>query len=372
MEFDGNQVPLMRGYYCGERMKFLIINFLKKRKETSPFLRGSIRFYRQFRLSVDLHLNSIRNPIRCYLYDFCIGRKYLSWKRKGISYQKLSSELIFQYHKLEKGLCLPGKKRFFGVDALNATIRLMEEWMRSGFPTDHPVYVASCETLRAYLVRMDVAPPPENLRFLLVQRIEAVLAGSQPDATRATPIMLPAPRPEAFNELFSLARARRSVRHFSDHPVNFSYVEKALSIAQLSPSACNRQPYIVHFYEKKDHIIKMLELQNGNNGFRDNIPLLAVITTDMNCFFDVSERIEPILDGGIFLMLFLLSLQSVGLSSCCLNWCVLPESDIKAHRIGNIPKNHQILTFLAIGHAADKAIVPLSARRPMEDIIVRH
>jgi nitroreductase len=116
----------------------------------------------------------------------------------------------------------------------------------------------------------------------------------------------------------------------------------------------------------------MLKLQNGNRGFGHTIPMLAVVCCDMGAFFDSTERNEPPLDGGLFLMSFLLALQSLGLATCCLNWCVDPRVDQQGHQVGNIPQNEKILTFLAIGYAADDTVVPLSARRPLSDLIVAH
>jgi hypothetical protein len=40
-----------------------------------------------------------------------------------------------------------------------------------------------------------------------------------------------------------------------------------------------------------------------------------------------ASGIEPALDGGLFLMSFLLALESQGLASCCLNFCVGPQTD---------------------------------------------
>ena len=346
----------------------LLRSLVSKNATTYSIARKASAFHRRSKK----YLQDRTLAARCYFYDFSIERQNLNWKRNGQEYWKLSAELIFQFHKLEKGLCLPGKKRFFGRDAVTATMKLMNEWRSSGFPMSHPVYIASVETLRAYRTRLDLTPPPDEIRDRLVADVESFLTGIDPVPTSQTPIPTTKAAEHAYDELLKLAIARRSVRSFSDRPVEFSLIEKSLVIAQLSPSACNRQPWRVHLYSKKEDIDKLLELQNGNTGFREEIPLLAVIAADMNCFFDASERIEPVLDSGLFLMSFLLSLQSVGLSSCCLNWCVPPHLDILAHDAGNIPTNHKISTFLAIGYASDHAIVPLSARRPTQDVFVKH
>lgn len=310
--------------------------------------------------------------IACYAYDFRVGWTQLRWVGEKNRYWKLSTQLIFQYHKLEKALCLPGPKRFFGRDPAFETCRLMREWVATGLPTDHPVYVGALEAVRAYRVRLDVTPPPEDIRAALLRAVDGIIGETPVAADSVTPMLPQLPPEGAFEALSELAIARRSVRTFSPEPVDFALIEKAVALAQLAPSACNRQSWRIHFYDKKDDITRMLALQNGNNGFGHTIPLLVVISADMNSFFDASERIEPALDSGLFLMAFLLALQSLGLSSCCLNWCVTPGSDKRAHRIGNIPESHQISTFLAVGHAAEQSLVPRSARRPLADVIIRH
>lgn len=309
---------------------------------------------------------------RCYIYDFKVEKKHLSWKRVGPEYWKISAELIFQYHKIEKGLCLPGPKRFFGRDAVTATMNLMDEWKSKGLPLNHQVYAAATETLRAYRRRLEITPPPEQYRTDLIERVDAFISSTTPDPHLLTPIGTQQTTEATYDELLKLAIARRSVRSFSSRAVDPTLIQKAAEIAQLSPSACNRQPWRVHIYRDRQQVDTMLKLQNGNQGFRDEIPVLAIITSDMNCFFDASERIEPTLDSGLFLMSFLLALQSLGLASCCLNWCVRPSMDKKAHAAGNIPENHKIGSFLAIGYASDTALVPLSARRPINDVLVLH
>ncbi len=307
-----------------------------------------------------------------YLNDFRRYGRAMTWRTGGRGYWKLSSELIFQHHKLEKGLCLPPPLRFFGKDAANKTLDLMAEWRKAGFGLDHPVYRAALDILTAYRARLDVTPPPADFGPALIARIDTVLADFAPAAALPTPILPPAMPRDAAAILHEIALGRRSVRAYDGKPVDFALVEKALATAQLSPSACNRQPWKVHFYDRREDIDRLLRLQNGNSGFGQTIPLLAVVTADCTSFFGMVERIEPVLDAGLFLSTLLLALQANGLSSCCLNWCVEPERDLKAHEIGQIPAEHQIMTFLAIGTHEAGVQVPRSHRRPLEDCLVRH
>lgn len=325
-------------------------------------LRNGKRNWQAFRLRAE-----------CYLYDYQRDRRNLGWQRSAGDYWRLSSELIFQYHKLEKGLCLPPEsRRFFGADAARETCRLLGEWLDSGNDRDASVFRAALETLRAWRKRADETPPAQGEHAALIEAVDHLLAMAPAQVELNTPITAQHVNGSTFETLHELMLSRRSTRDFDGTPVDFALVEQAISAAQLSPSACNRQPWHLHFYTEPEAIRAMLALQNGNAGFGQTVPLLAVVTADMGSFFDASERIEPALDGGLFLMSFLLALKSLGLSSCCLNWCVQPETDRRGHEIGHIPYSEKILTFLAIGHARPGAVVPRSARRPTADVIRLH
>lgn len=306
-------------------------------------------------------------------YDFMRTLKYMDWRRqpKDIYWQK-SSELLFQYHKLEKGMCIGGKPRFFGIDALRATCGLMREWQALGLSMDDPIYVGAVETLRGYKARLAVTPAPDNLKAEVAALLEERLAQTQPVASLSTPIPFD-PVSEATPEaLSSLLLHRRSVRDFADRPVERELVERAFQMAQLSPSACNRQPWRVHLYSDRAKIDEMLRLQNGNGGFGHTVPLLAVISTDCRTFFNATERAQGNLDAGLFLMSFLLALQTQSIASCCLNWCVTPTMDRRAHAAGNIPDHESIVTYLAIGYAKDDIHVPRSPRRAALSALVYH
>lgn len=312
---------------------------------------------------------------QCYRYEKKMNARHTGWRHAGeVSYPKRSAELIFWYHKLEKGLCLPPEsRRFFGSYPAQQTLSLMKKWHHDGLSEQAPVFLAGLGVLEAYrefvINTEKKTPDAEDI----LTRLNGFLSGYEKAHEQyQTPIGFKAMTDESYNVLHSLALSRRSTRNFKADPVPREVVEKAAKLAQLSPSACNRQPWRLHLYHDKNDIEQLLKLQNGNRGFGHTIPLLAVVSCDMGAFFDATERNEPSLDGGLFLMSFLLGLQSLNLASCCLNWCVDPKQDQRGHQLGNIPQNEKILTFLAIGYAADNTIVPLSSRRPLSDLIVEH
>ncbi|WP_428243552.1 nitroreductase family protein [Gynuella sp.] len=291
-----------------------------------------------------------------------------SWKRTGVDYWRLSSELIFYYHKIEKGLSLPGEKRFFGSPAAVKVVSLINEWKISGLSQDDPIFLGAIESLRKYLERF-----PENTteeQSALFASISELTENHLPCHELSTPYQPSTNEMEKPDIVLSaLAKQRRSVRNFKDKKVDIAIVREALLIAQQAPSACNRQATRVHLYEQSPLMQELLKLQNGNRGFGHKIPLLAIITSESSTFFDFTERNEPYLDGGLFLGFFLLGLQSLGLSSCCLNWCTTPWHDSEVRKLTKIAPSEKILTFLAIGYESADSVVPRSSRRKLDSIV---
>ncbi|MBU1363490.1 MAG: nitroreductase family protein [Gammaproteobacteria bacterium] len=311
--------------------------------------------------------------LKFYFRDAIISLRDMRWTGQAEDrYWAASAELLFQYHKLEKGLCMPGPKRFFGYDPATSTLELLDAWRQRGYSTDNPIYQGAFEALHAYRERIEQTYP-DNVE-LLTSKIDTELAKNQ---IRFPQLKTPVPfgaeiSEQAIGEFECLVQARRSVRSYQLRPVPNEIVIRAIQSAQLSPSACNRQPCRVHVYAERKRIDELLSLQNGNRGFGHTAPLLLVLTAEASCFFDASERYEPYIDGGLFGMSLLLSLQAQGISSCCLNWCVEPMQDIKAHECGDIPSSERIIMYIAAGYAELETTVPRSPRRGIQDVFVVH
>jgi nitroreductase len=298
-----------------------------------------------------------------HLHDARLNLKYMDWHRRR-DFHVIESDLIFHYHKIEKGLCMPPPKRFFGAEAVRKTIALLREWENANGNPNSPAYLGAIAALQSYEKSLANTPPPQDIaNWLNPLLAEALKLRSAEQLYWQTPIpvhTVPEGTAVVFEELM---KSRRSVRHYLNQPISLSIIEQCIATAQLSPSACNRQPWRVHVYTQAQQIRQLLSLQNGNAGFGHELNTLLAITADRKSFFGTTERHEPYVDGGLFAMSLLLALQSHGISTCCLNWCVASGNDRKAHEVGHISENEAIIMFLAIGYADRDALVPRSARK---------
>lgn len=339
-------------------------NWVKERIKGYPLIWG---FYQLIQCQIKRLV-----LLRYFMYD--VKNSYLNmyWGVSGKrGYIPLSAEILFNYHKIEKALSLPVEKRLFGLEAVERLIALLDIWNIQTFSQQDQIYLGAIDTLSAYEKCLhELNLDPENKVYSKVANFlaahQAVYKLSQP----TTPMHVNFSEAEAnkdFHSVFaSLVSLRRSVRDYSTRLVEKEKIKKSVKLAQMSPSACNRQPCRVYTVDDADKKKNLLAFQNGNRGFGHTIPVVAIITADEQCFFDASERHEAFIDGGLFSMTLAYALQSFGISSCCLNWCVPPSHDIAVHRIFNIPNSERIIMLMAIGYANNSALVPRSHRKSIE------
>ncbi|CAM3441265.1 nitroreductase family protein [Polaromonas hydrogenivorans] len=311
--------------------------------------------------------------LRFFLYDIRHTLKAMYWGEGQADRVTLAARLLFNYHKLEKGMVMPGPRRMFGVEPALAVIILCRLWIATGRPRSDPVFIGAIETLAAYARRLQESAL--DLSGIVLPKVLAFLNEvPERSAQLITPQPLPTSRVPGLGadgtSFTELALARRSVREFQSEPVPANILTRAAEAAQLAPSACNRQPCRLLIVSTDEEKQALLAHQNGNRGFGHLAPQVAILTADEGCFFDASERHEPYIDGGLFAMNFILSLRDQGVGSCCLNWCVPPATDLAVHRLFNIPQSQRIIMLVAIGFEPPDCMVPRSPRRATSDVLL--
>ena len=71
-----------------------------------------------------------------------------------------------------------------------------------------------------------------------------------------------------------LAKTRQSCRKYSNRAVEKEKLEKIAEIARLAPSACNTQPWKMHFITAPEKVVEFSSCLRdfGMNGFTKNVP----------------------------------------------------------------------------------------------------
>ncbi len=164
--------------------------------------------------------------------------------------------------------------------------------------------------------------------------------------------------------------SRHSIRQFTSEPVDFALVEAAVSMAMSTPSVCNRQAWRVYAYTDAEAKTRILTQQTGNRGFGEQIAVLLVVACDLRCFFNASERNQAWVDAGMFAMSLVLALHSVGLGTCCLNWCISGKAGPAALASGGIPESDAVAMMIGVGHVPERFHVARSRRKPVKEALI--
>lgn len=176
-------------------------------------------------------------------------------------------------------------------------------------------------------------------------------------------------RADARGDFASLARSRHSIRHFSDAPVDPALIQRAIEIAQKTPSVCNRQSWRVYCVREPDLKQRVAQLQGGNRGFGEQIDTLLIIASDLHSFFAINERNQAYVDGGLFSMSLMYALHYQGLGTCALNWSADVRKDRRLKKVAGIPDCMNIIMLMAVGQLPDTLRVARSVRRDCQTMV---
>lgn len=265
-------------------------------------------------------------------------------RRPSVSNRNLEGQLIKDYHRIEKGLALQTPKRPFGAAVADRIEANLAFGRHSG--ADAKV-VVSAESAHEALQRW-------NGSGLISDSIAPV---ANVEASRG------------LTDVDGFFHSRHSVRDFSKAEVEDAVLTHAVSLALQSPSVCNRQAWLVRFFRGSD-ASRALKYQNGNSGFTDSIPVVALITVDTRLFAAPGERNQPWIEGGIFAMSLVWALHGLGLDSCMLNMSVRNDRSSALRSEFGLEDSELVIMMVAIGYGRHGHRVARSPRRNLSEVVI--
>lgn len=280
-----------------------------------------------------------------------------------------SSLLRRNIHRLEKGLISRPRRDVFAVDYINETVDVYERALKSCDCAGTSELAWARDVLRRYFVVTGSHPLLDQVRkrFAAFPDVNWTVA---PDryGERIPYCREQGASPVEFDSLVALAKRRRSVRWFEQKPVPRELLLKAAEVATQSPSACNRQPFQFRVFDDSELLQKVAALPAGTAGYSQNFPCIIVVVGQQRYYFDERDRHLIYIDGSLATMAFVLALETLGLSSCCINWPDIEEREqIAANLLGLEPDERPVM-FIAVGYPESNGLVPYSEKRPPEEL----
>lgn len=306
-----------------------------------------------------------RRTAQVFRYD-----KRMFLKYAGCFAPQKENALAYCYHKIEKGLAFPHCRPGFGKQVVHELISAINGYVASGnnpnsFECRHALNALAAYKKRHEDMGFPLDPPLEKALKSLLCKYPATSCKASLQMTDE----------ELFQhrkaEFAAFSASRHSVREFAGKAPEQDILA-AISLAANAPSACNRQPWRVHYYKAPGQIKNLLHYQNGNRGFGHLSEQLLIITADMACILWPEERRDLHINAGIFIMNLSYALHYYGIAHCLLN-ASFPVSDepILQH-MGNIPSNEEILLMIICGKAPQTVHVTASPRKEPSNFLTIH
>jgi hypothetical protein len=114
----------------------------------------------------------------------------------------------------------------------------------------------------------------------------------------------------------------------------------------------------------------LLSYQNGNRGFGDRASKVLIVASNLEHFASVGERYQGWIDGGMFAMSLFYALHSLGLGTCCLNWCVKHAQDRNLKESAGIAESDLVIMMIVVGHLPEEFKVAQSPRKPIHEVLI--
>lgn len=266
-------------------------------------------------------------------------------------------------HRLEKGLLYKQLKDAFAEDYILETVNYLAQIKSSGVSSKNTI--AWGEAVLDKYFKICLHTPKVAEAYRLYQSLEP--ENSQPTWHPYSEECRPELSVE-YGAFYQLALRRRSVRYYLDKTVEFDVVEKAMKLAALSPSACNRQSFKFLFYNDKRIVKEISELPGGVTGYE--IPSIVVVIGCYRGYFDERDADVPIIDSSLAVMAFLFALETLGLSSVCINWPILPDKEKRIRQLIHLEEDEFVIMLIGIGYPNPEGKIPYSAKRDINELIL--
>lgn len=287
------------------------------------------------------YLKRLFETTNAFIYDYVQFIRYSGVLRR--SNQDVRKFLILQdLHKIEKGLTLSSPRANFGQAVWQ---RIKVNLSASSGDLEDVIGTYCVNVYTEYNKLHKITNP--NTRKYFAQLSPRTNPNSYPVTKLFTPTETQG------QQIDMVISKRRSVRQFTGKVPQIELINMK-DIVKNTPTVCNRAH--INFECIEDRLLlNALELQNGNESFRDQIKQVLVIfsrTTSMNSPY---ERNQVFIDGGMYAMNVLNYLAFKGYGTVPLNWSSSPSNDVKLRKLLSFPNDAKVIMLIAIG-ACDRLV----------------
>ena len=272
--------------------------------------------------------------------------------------------LLRENHTIEKGLSMRSPKKGFGQEKVKRLLERLNLYFNKYGQLDIEFLAYPLATIQHYIdytkskgIKIDEIEYEFNK---LLKKSKLVI----PNYAGVVQVSKDQVLNECNKSFESLLFSRHSIRYFSNVPVQNEIIEKALNLAQRTPSACNRQGWKTHIFQGEKSI-ELIKWQGGSRGFENEIKYSILVTANLKAFL-YYEIHQAYIDGGLYAMNLINALHSLGLGTIPLS-CGFTHHKLKLLKDFNIPENEVPIVIIGVGHLLDNFNVAVSERKKISE-----
>lgn len=270
-------------------------------------------------------------------------------------------------HMLEKGLIMRPRRGTFATAYIEETVQAFSACLDApSAPLSDGERDWVVEVLDQYTeATADSKDPAVQRAHGAIAQLDLARRTVPPGVAGPQTVVTDEP-PVAWEDLLALAERRKSVRWFTDRPVDREIVDRAVAIGAEGPSACNRQPFYFRIFDDPELVQQVAAIPGGTKGYAHSIRHVMVIVGDLSAFFDERDRHLIYIDGCLAAMGVILGLEAQGVSTCCINWPDVASTEAKMKRLLGLEDHERPVMLVAYGYADPEGQAPFSARRGLD------
>src|SRR5690606_11809839 len=117
------------------------------------------------------------------------------------------------------------------------------------------------------------------------------------------------------------------------------------------------------FCNNKEKAVSIAKCAGGTNGFAENLPAMITIVGDLSAYPYERDRHLIYIDGSLAAMQLMLALETLGLSTCSINWPEVDSNERKLRKLIKLKDYERVIMLLAVGYADAGGGVPYSQKK---------
>ena len=275
-------------------------------------------------------------------------------------------------HRLEKGLISRPRREVFARDYITETLdSFVSLYSQESCSQGDELYSWSSSVLGSYFDAIDKGAN-ECVDSNRRRYEEVVNACKERDAAQGderSPFLRDtSPLRTTIDDMLDLAVRRRSVRWYEQKPVPREAIDRAITVAGYSPSACNRQPFEFRIFDDPAMVEKLSAIPMGTRGFNHQFPVFVVLVGKLHAYPFARDRHVIYIDTSLAAMAFEFALEVQGIASCSINWPDIPALEKKMAKLIGLEPDERVIMCMSLGYPDTTGLVPYSQKKPLDEI----